>query len=77
MMEENPMIQPNPAGTTTPIPPCARLAAFCAAINGRAITCPAAIQRKCATLATLRPDRPARREVPRELSGAGASGATN
>ena len=40
--------------TTAPIPPCARLAAVCAAIDGRAVTCPAAMQRRCATLAALR-----------------------
>jgi hypothetical protein len=48
------MTLPTPHGTTTPIPPCARLAAICPAIEGRAIACPAAMQRSCATLATLR-----------------------
>jgi hypothetical protein len=48
------MTQPHPGGTTSPIPPCARLAAICAAIDGREVTCPAAMQRTCATLAALR-----------------------
>jgi hypothetical protein len=39
--------------TAAPIPPCARLAAVCAAIEGRTVTCPAAMQRSCATLAAL------------------------
>jgi hypothetical protein len=43
-----------PTATTAPIPPCARLAAICAAIEGRPATCPAATQRGCATLAALR-----------------------
>ncbi len=41
-------------GSTTPIPTCARLASICAAVNGREITCPAAMQRTCVTLAALR-----------------------
>ena len=48
------MILPSLGGTTAPVPPCARLAAICAAIDGREVTCPAAARRTCATLATLR-----------------------
>ena len=48
------MTRPTLATTTAPIPPCARLAAICAAIDGRASACPAAMERTCATLATLR-----------------------
>ncbi len=48
------MTTPTPAATIAPIPPCARLAAVCAAIDGRAVTCPATMQRSCATLAALR-----------------------
>lgn len=58
------MTKPSPAAAT-PIPPCARLAAVCAALEGREVACPAAMQRSCATLAALRrfsraePQRPA------------------
>jgi hypothetical protein len=48
------MTRPTLATTTAPIPPCARLAAVCAAIEGRTVSCPAAMQRSCATLAALR-----------------------
>ena len=48
------MTMPTLGGTTAPFPPCARLAAVCAAIDGREVTCPAAARRTCATLATLR-----------------------
>jgi hypothetical protein len=41
-------------GATILQPPCARLAAVCAATEGREVTCPASMQRSCATLATLR-----------------------
>ncbi|HVL21595.1 MAG TPA: hypothetical protein VM422_11540 [Amaricoccus sp.] len=47
------MTMPTPAATAL-IPPCARLAAICAAVDGRTATCPAAMQRRCATLAALR-----------------------
>ncbi|MFQ8432031.1 hypothetical protein [Amaricoccus sp. W119] len=40
--------------TMAPVPPCARLAAICAAIDGREVTCPATARRTCATLAALR-----------------------
>jgi hypothetical protein len=44
----------NPRGPAIPLPACARLAAVCAAIEGRDVTCPAAMQRTCPTLAALR-----------------------
>jgi hypothetical protein len=47
------MTQPIPGGMT-PIPTCARLAEVCAALDGREVSCPAARQRSCATLAALR-----------------------
>lgn len=37
-----------------PLPACARLSAVCAAIEGRDVTCPAAMQRTCPTLAAIR-----------------------
>ncbi|HRO09921.1 hypothetical protein [Amaricoccus sp.] len=42
--------------TAAPIllPPCARLAAVCAAIEGKEVTCPVAMQRACPTLAAIR-----------------------
>jgi len=36
------------------LPACARLAAVCAAIEGREVTCPAAMRRVCPTLAAIR-----------------------
>jgi hypothetical protein len=36
------------------LPTCARLAAVCAAIEGKEVTCPVAMQRACPTLAALR-----------------------
>lgn len=41
----------NPA---MPVPACAGSATGCAAIGGREVTCPAAIQRTCQTLAAIR-----------------------
>ncbi len=56
------MTTPTLTATAGPIPPCARLAAVCAAIEGRAVTCPAATQRTCATLAALRRSTPVEQE---------------
>ena len=47
-------MNPTSGSAATPIPPCARLAAVCAAVEGRAITCPAAMKQTCTTLAALR-----------------------
>ena len=58
------MTRPTLATTTAPIPPCARLAAVCAAVEGREVTCPAAMQRICATLAALRRMTLPARELP-------------
>ena len=44
----------NPSSPVVPLPACARLAAVCAAIEGKEVTCPAAMQRTCPTLAALR-----------------------
>ena len=44
----------NDSSSTMPLPACARLAAVCAAIDGKEVTCPAAIQRSCPTLAAIR-----------------------
>lgn len=43
--------------TTTlriPAPACARLAAVCAAAEGKEVSCPSAMQRICPTLAAIR-----------------------
>ena len=53
-MEENPMSFVNPGSQFVAVPACARLAAVCAAIEGRDVPCPAAMQRSCPTLAALR-----------------------
>lgn len=37
-----------------PLPACARLAAVCAALEGKEVTCPAAMQQACPTLAAIR-----------------------
>lgn len=37
-----------------PAPACARLAAVCAAAEGKEVTCPSAMQRTCPTLAAIR-----------------------
>jgi hypothetical protein len=73
------MILPTPADAatpvTTPILPCAGPSGACPAINGRAVTCPAPVQRRCGTLATLR--RIAAPAGTRShFCGAGAVGAT-
>ena len=44
----------NPTSPAIPLPACARLSAVCAAIEGREVTCPAAVQRTCPTLAAIR-----------------------
>jgi hypothetical protein len=44
----------NPTSPAIPLPACARLAAVCAAIENREVTCPAAMQRTCPTLAAIR-----------------------
>ena len=44
----------NNSSPTMPLPACARLAAVCAAIAGKEVTCPAAVQRTCPTLAAIR-----------------------
>jgi hypothetical protein len=49
---------------TAPLPACARLAAVCAALDGREATCAAALQRACPALAAIR--RPAVPEGPAE-----------
>jgi hypothetical protein len=56
------MTMPTLAPATVPIPPCARLASVCAAIEGRAVTCPAATRLRCATLAALYRHVPAEQE---------------
>jgi hypothetical protein len=53
-MEETQMSFVNPGSQFVPLPRCARLAAVCAALEGKSVTCPAAMQRSCATLAALR-----------------------
>jgi hypothetical protein len=69
------MIQPTPADATTPIPSCAGRAGACPVINRRAVTCPAGVQRRCATLVRL-----SRIAAPvgarSHFCGAGAVGAT-
>jgi hypothetical protein len=44
----------NDSSPMMPLPACARLAAVCAAIEGKDVTCPAAIRRTCPTLAAIR-----------------------
>ena len=44
----------NSSSMMVPLPGCARLAAVCAAVEGREVTCPAAMQRSCPTLAAIR-----------------------
>jgi hypothetical protein len=66
------MTRPIP-GMTAPIPSCARLAEVCAALEGREVTCPAALQRSCATLAALRRIARPAGERPRERSAGGAT----
>ena len=53
-MEETQMSFVNPGSQFVPLPACARLAAVCAAVEGKQVTCPAAMQRSCPTLAALR-----------------------
>ena len=44
----------NTSGPAIRCPACARLAAVCAAVEGKEVTCPAAMQRTCPTLAAIR-----------------------
>jgi hypothetical protein len=44
----------NITGLAVPLPACARRATVCAAIEGREVPCPAAMQRTCPTLAAIR-----------------------
>jgi hypothetical protein len=44
----------NITSPAVPLPACTRLATVCAAIEGREVTCPAAMQRTCPTLAAIR-----------------------
>ena len=44
----------NPSSPSSRCPACARLAAVCAAVEGKEVTCPAAMQRSCPTLAAIR-----------------------
>jgi hypothetical protein len=53
-MTEEPQMNAATSITTPPLPACARLEAVCAALDGKEVTCPAAMQRACPTLAAIR-----------------------
>jgi hypothetical protein len=44
----------NAGSQHVPLPACARLAEVCAALEGKEVTCPAAMQRSCPTLGAIR-----------------------